>query len=114
MIYLWWFIFLFMLLGWMFAKFYPELDMKKKRGVRFNAVDYAILVVGLAIDVFLNVTVMNLFFLPDWYPREWTISERVARLANDRSHPASDRAYWLYKKFIHPHDEGHMGVKIRE
>ena len=102
-----------MVLGWAFAKFYPELDTKKRNGTLTNG-DKVIFALGWLLDVFLNVTMMNLVFLPDWYPREYTISERIARLANAREHPASDRAYWIYWKFLHETDPGHAGVIIRD
>lgn len=101
-----------MLLGWMFATFYPRLDAKKAKKEDLAWWEKGAFLVGLLIDVFLQVTIMNVVFLD--IPREWTISERVARLANNRYDNWRGRlAYKLYRKFLHPHDPGHMGTRIR-
>lgn len=110
-VWLWWFIFLFMLLGWIFATFYPKFDAKKKADIPLKWWEKAIFIVGLLIDVFLQVTIINVVFLELY--QEWTISERIARLANEDKGWRGDLAYKFYRKFLHPHDPGHSGVKIR-
>ncbi len=112
MIVLWYFIFGFMLLGWIFATFYAKIDAKKKRKDKLTLAEKAIFVFGLLIDVVLQLTIINLIFLD--IPREFTISERIARLANNDKGWRGDFAYWFYKKFLHPHDPGHSGVRIRK
>ena len=107
---IWLFTTLFLLMGWLFAAWYPELSAKKSQKIPFTWYEYLIFGFGWLLDVFLNLTLMNLLLFPDFYPRELTISKRLARLANDRKHLASDRAYWIYLKFIHRYDPGHEGV----
>lgn len=110
MVLIWYFIFGFMLLGWLFATFYPTLAIKKSQN-SLTKVDWVVFGFGYLLDVALQLTVLNLIFLD--VAQEKTISERIARLANNDTGWRGDLAYWMYKKFIHPHDPGHMGVRIR-
>lgn len=61
-------------------------------------VGYPLLVVGLLIDFFVNVTVATLVLLEP--PREFTVSDRLSRLAKGCKGWRRDGACWFCKHFL--------------
>ena len=61
-------------------------------------VGYPLLVVGLLIDFFVNVTVATLVLLEP--PREFTVSDRLSRLAKGCKGWRKDGACWFCKHFL--------------
>ena len=61
-------------------------------------VGYPLLVVGLLIDFFVNVTVATLVLLEP--PREFTVSDRLSRLAKGCKGWRKDGACWFCQHFL--------------
>lgn len=90
----------FFWMGHAFAKYWPQ---RKQRPV--------IAFIFITVDVLWNLTAGTIWFLD--LPREFTLSGRIARLANTDTGWRGDRAYEMYLKYIHAIDPGHEGVKYR-
>lgn len=57
-----------------------------------------VLVIGFALDVLVNLTAATLLFLE--IPREWTVSERLVRLARGSEGPRRSAARWLLANLL--------------
>lgn len=82
-----------------------NLDQTKKEGNLHGFALYAgytVLAVGLLIDLIVQVLVASLLWLE--LPREWTVSERVARLCKSGSGWRQRLALWFRAVLLAPFD----------
>lgn len=70
---------------------------------------YPLLVVGLLVDLFVNVTVATLVLLEP--PRELTVSDRLSRLVKGRKGWRKTGACWFCKHFLDVFDPSGVHCK---
>ena len=58
------------------------------------------LVPGLVLDVIFNATWGSIDYR-EWFPQEWTFSERTQRIARDGDHPRHRKALWWKEVLNH-------------
>lgn len=98
--------------GWVLYLAVMALYRAKREGTLTRwtlALGYPILGVGLALDAFLNATLLSIIFLEP--PREWTMTARLKRHARHDDRKWCIQVVQWFRQFVDPFDPSGTHIK---